>query len=213
MLNNATKLSVSLATLLMASVASAVTAQPYGSYDRRDDNGYYTGERGYGYDRNPNFGYGSANDSRYGDRNRDPYGYEPPRIPGRTFNGNDQPDQRLTGTPGDDIFYAGHSSTIMTGGPGSDRFVFNDQPWQPGHITDFMPGQDILDLRPLFMMSNYRGNDPVREGYIQLKATDAGTMVYFAPNGQTNGPPWPIAITTLDNIRPEQVQRSDYLFR
>jgi hypothetical protein len=101
----------------------------------------------------------------------------------------------------------------MTGGQGSDRFVFDVEPWNAGHITDFTPGEDILDLRPLFMMSNYRGNDPVRDGYLQFKATDSGTQVLFDPDGPASGHPWPTMLTTLDNIRPDQIQRNGWLWR
>src|SRR6267142_3330582 len=139
-----------LAALLTASALSSAGAQSYGNY------GSYPGNNYNNYGRTYDDPYASDRytapytdrnyDSRSNNRNtRDRYGYEPPRVAGQTFTANDQPGQRLMGTQGDDVFHAGHNAVVMTGGPGSDRFVFDAEPWNAGHIADFMPGDDILD--------------------------------------------------------------------
>src|SRR5882672_1813365 len=101
------KLGVALAGLLTASVAGSASAQPYGRYDGNDYGRTYDSGRDYERDQ-----YARPDDGRGYDSNdrddRDRYGYESPRIPGRTFSANDQPGQRLTGTRGDDVFHAGH---------------------------------------------------------------------------------------------------------
>jgi len=207
MLRKTTMLSLgcALAALLTTSSATTAGAQPYGGY-YGNDNGYgrpYNDRDRAPYDR-------PYTDRNYGPRDRN---YEPPRRPGRTFTANDQPGERLTGTPGDDVFHAGHNSVVMTGRGGADRFVFDVEPWNAGHITDFEPGEDILDLRPLFRTTNFRGPDPIRAGLIEFRATDQGTEVYFDPDGPANGHPWPTHVTTLDNIRPDQIQSTDWLWR
>jgi hypothetical protein len=100
---------------------------------------------------------------------------------GQTFIADDTRDQSLAGGTGDDIFYAGHNSVVVTGGGGADRFVFPHLPWNTsGHITDFVLGTDTLDLTALFAMAGYTGSDPVADGYIRLESDGAdGTRVLF----------------------------------
>ena len=52
----------------------------------------------------------------------------------------------LDGGAGNDIFHAGDSNATLTGGAGRDRFGFSSEASAPTVITDFQPGQDIVDL-------------------------------------------------------------------
>lgn len=57
-------------------------------------------------------------------------------------NGNDI----LFGGPQDDFLFAGKGKQTMTGGTGHDHFVF-DSPGIVATITDYRPGEDVLDFR------------------------------------------------------------------
>jgi hypothetical protein len=54
----------------------------------------------------------------------------------------------LSGGAGADTLFAGSASDILTGGAGADRFVFT-QCGDPGRITDFTSGEDLIDLSAL----------------------------------------------------------------
>ena len=83
---------------------------------------------------------------------------------GETLTANDTAGQQLTGTPNDDIFYAGHNAVVMTGDGGADSFVFQAVPWNAGQITDFVSGTDKIDLSALLSAAGYTGSAPVADG-------------------------------------------------
>jgi len=98
-----------------------------------DANNALTGEVGddrlFGRDGDDNILGGDGNDMLYGDK------------------GNDV----LKGDAGDDVLQGGSGRDVMTGGSGSDRFVFKagDAGLSyngPDRITDFVTGQDVIDL-------------------------------------------------------------------
>lgn len=135
----------------------------------------------------------------------------PPSGPGQTIT-SDQYGDTLVGTAGDDTLVAGQGPDQMTGAGGADRFVWRDLPWNAGHVTDFTPGTDQLDLRPLFQAWGYSGTDPVADGRLAFGDDGAGnTQVYF-DRDDPNGGDWPFLITTLDGVSPGQVRPGDWLF-
>jgi hypothetical protein len=69
---------------------------------------------------------------------------------GQAFTRSDTPGQVLTGTSGDDMFYAGHRSAVKTGNRGPDNFIFRYAPFNAGHMTDFTAGTVTLELTALF---------------------------------------------------------------
>ena len=114
------------------------------------------------------------------------------------------------GGTGDDIFYTGHNSVVITGGSGGDRYVFQHVPWNnTGHITDFALGIDRLDFSALFAAAGYTGSDPVADGYVRFVSDGAGgTRVLFDADGP-GGNPWPSLITTLDHVSPTGLSRTE----
>ncbi|RAK58446.1 hypothetical protein DJ021_00845 [Phenylobacterium hankyongense] len=117
----------------------------------------------------------------------------------------------LTGGAGNDTLNAGQGPDQLTGAAGADHFVWNNLPWNPGHVTDFTPGTDVLDLRPLFAAAGYTGTNPIADQVLQFQADGAGnTKVYFDPDGP--GGQWGTTITTLDHVAPSQISSSDWLF-
>ncbi len=127
---------------------------------------------------------------------------------GDTITSNDF-GSTLIGGAGNDTFIAGHGADTMTGGAGSDTFTFNMLPWNAGHITDFTPGVDKLDLAGIFQSVGYTGANPVADGYLSFAADGAGnTSVLFHTPGQS----WPTLITTLNGVSPSSITAADYGF-
>lgn len=56
-------------------------------------------------------------------------------------------DDRITGNDADNVITGGAGNDLLTGGAGSDRFVFGTG-WGQDRVTDFTPGEDVIDLRP-----------------------------------------------------------------
>ncbi|MDB5450846.1 MAG: endo,3,4-beta-glycanase [Phenylobacterium sp.] len=123
------------------------------------------------------------------------------------------PGATLTGGAGADTLNASQGSDRLTGGAGADAFAFAKPPWSAGHITDFTPGVDVIDLRGLFTAAGYHGGDPIADGYLSFQSDGAGgTKVMFDQDGWAAGTPWPITVTTLDGVAPASLHSSDWLF-
>ncbi|MDO8911433.1 MAG: type I secretion C-terminal target domain-containing protein [Phenylobacterium sp.] len=126
---------------------------------------------------------------------------------------SDYPGAPLVGGSGADTLQASRGADQLTGGSGRDHFVFGDLPWSAGRITDFQPGADVLDLRPLFAQVGYRGGDPRADGYLRLEDNGhGGTTVLFDSDGWGSSNPWSTTITHLDGVKPAALSSSDWLF-
>jgi hypothetical protein len=101
----------------------------------------------------------------------------------------------------------------MSGNGGADHLVWNALPWRAGAVTDFTPGVDKLDLRPLFQQAGYSGADPIGDHRLEFRDDGhGGTAVYF-DRDDPNGGDWPFLITTLQGVAPAQIGAGDWLFR
>ena len=119
----------------------------------------------------------------------------------------------LAGGAGADTLNAGQGPDTLTGGAGADHFVFAKAPWNAGHVTDFMPGADVIDLRQLFAGTGYAGANPLADHWLEFRADGSGgTQVYVDLDGP-QGSQWPTLVTTLDHITPAQISAQDWLFR
>ncbi len=128
---------------------------------------------------------------------------------GDTITTNDAASTLIGGT-GNDTLIAGHGADTLSGG-GDDSFVFNVLPWNAGHITDFNPTADVLDLHGIFAGIGYAGSNPVGDGYLNFVDDGSGnTKVYVDPQGP--GTAIPILVTTLDHVLPSALHQGDYIF-
>ena len=120
----------------------------------------------------------------------------------------------LNGGAGNDIIIAGRNADVLTGGAGSDIFQFDNLPWAGTRVTDFTAGTDMLDLRNLFIASNYTGTNPVADGYLSFQSDGAGgTKVLFDADGPNPAMPWQFLVATLDNVSPASLQMQvDWFF-
>jgi hypothetical protein len=125
----------------------------------------------------------------------------PPVVAGVVLTSS-APGATLTGGAGADTLNASQGADHLTGGAGADTFAFAAMPWSAGHITDFQPGVDKLDLSALYT-SGYTGTDPVADGYVTFVSDGlGGTKVMLDPDGTNPAQPWPFTIVTLDGVSP-----------
>ena len=139
---------------------------------------------------------------------------------GETVIGNDQGDafysnnsaNHLIGGAGADTFYIGRGGDTVTGGGGADAFVFMESPYAAGHITDFNPWQDHIDLTGILHRAGYFGSDPMGAGFIRLDDDANGNgRLWIDPQGGYGAKGWSLA-TTLDGVSSAYLhQHGDWL--
>jgi len=115
-------------------------------------------------------------------------------------NGNDV----INAGAGNDTIVVGTGADSLTGGAGNDTFLFPAVADKGSHITDFTPGQDLLDLRSLMKAAGYGGADPVHDNFLHLVQTGGDTNVVIDPHG--NGDAAAHTVVTLDHILPAAVK-------
>ena len=117
----------------------------------------------------------------------------------------------LTGTAGDDLFVGGLGADVLTGGAGRDSFVYRGIDEGADTVTDFTPGQDRVDLRPLFAALGLTGN-PFATGHARVVSGNSGAIVQI----DTDGPSGPLAfrpLLTLRRLLPAQIDLNrDFMF-
>jgi beta-glucanase (GH16 family) len=105
----------------------------------------------------------------------------------------------ISGGAGDDTFILGRGGDVVTGGGGADHYVFNETPWAAGHITDFDPAHDVIDLSGLLARSGYAGSNPIGDGYIKLVADGSGGTQIWSDLDQIAHAGWWL-VTALDGV-------------
>lgn len=115
-------------------------------------------------------------------------------------------DNTLYGGAGNDQLIAGRYADTLIGNSGRDMFVFKKLPVRAGHIKDFAPGIDTLDLRSLF--SGQKGN-PVADGRLMFKDNGSGdTLVKVKASSGAM-----VTLTVLDNVSPDKLfAQADYFY-
>lgn len=94
----------------------------------------------------------------------------------KTFIGTADRDV-IVGSPGDDVIIGGGGGDTLTGGGGVNVFVSTSMRDAGDTITDFVPGQDFLDLRGVLAEVGYAGTDPVADGVVSFFASPQGATV------------------------------------
>ena len=120
----------------------------------------------------------------------------------------------LTGGAGADTLIAATGPDTLTGAGGADRFVYGDVPWQAGHVTDFTPGVDKLDVSGWLTKVGYAGTNPIADSYIKLISDGQGdTWIYFDRDGTGTADQWGAFVTTLDHVSPGSVTLGDWIIK
>jgi beta-glucanase (GH16 family) len=117
----------------------------------------------------------------------------------------------IVGGAGNDTLVAGHGADKLTGGAGENVFVFNALPWKAGHITDFNPATDVLDLTGIFKSIGYTGSNPIADGYLSFVSDGSGNTKVFV-NSHNPSDPRSTLVTTLDHMTSGSITAQDYVF-
>ncbi len=105
----------------------------------------------------------------------------------------------ITGTKAGDIIIGLEAEDTLTGGLGSDQFVYNRLADAGDVITDFEVGNDQIVLTELFANLDYHGSDAMVDGYIQLVQENSGVGVNIDPDG-LNGQESFIPLTFVEGV-------------
>ncbi|MCR5873950.1 type I secretion C-terminal target domain-containing protein [Phenylobacterium sp. J426] len=110
------------------------------------------------------------------------------------------PGDALIGGSGADTLHASQGPDVLTGGAGPDVFAWTVQPWSPARVTDFVVGEDRLDLSALLDAAGYTGSDPVADGYVLLfDDGQGGTKVLVDADGP--GGAWASYVVQLEKAQ------------
>ncbi|MGH6828582.1 MAG: family 16 glycosylhydrolase, partial [Rhizomicrobium sp.] len=114
--------------------------------------------------------------------------------------------QLLIGAPGNDVFYPGTNSVVMTGEGQTNTYIYTALPTQSGHITDFDPTNDTINLSGLLGTVGYTGSDPFGDGTLSL-ASDGhgGTDLQYDHNGNAT------VIVDLDHVGFSALTGADFI--
>lgn len=85
--------------------------------------------------------------------------------------------QAITGTDGDDLIVGNAAADTITGKGGADTFVYRSLRDGVDTITDFVPGEDRLNLRGVRASVGYAGADALADGRVRVIDSAAGAVV------------------------------------
>lgn len=103
----------------------------------------------------------------------------------------------LKGTAADEIIYGGIGADVLSGGGGRDSFIYRHPNEGTDTITDFVPGQDVVDLRGLLATLGYTGTSPFADGWVRVVSGNSGAVVQI----DSDGPAGPAAFAPLAILR------------
>jgi len=110
----------------------------------------------------------------------------------------------LLGTPGDDRLVGGAGADTLSGGGGRNVFVYESLRDAGDTITDFVPGQDRIDLRTLLAAIGASPAGALASGVLRLQASGANTLLLVDTDGLA-GAGAPRTLATLLNVGPAQL--------
>ena len=114
----------------------------------------------------------------------------------------------ITGTSGDDRIISGKGRDIITGGGGSDIFVYKSYKDGGDTITDFAAANDLIDLSLIFASPNYRSTDAF-DDYVQLIQLGSNTEVQINPVGDARDTFR--TLVTLENVTVANLSASNFI--
>ncbi len=125
----------------------------------------------------------------------------------KSINGSSRGDL-LTGTAGDDRIKGGAGADQITTGTGRDVLVYDSIRDALDTVTDFTPGQDVIDL--VALVSGLRATagaaiDPLSGGFITWTDSASGLQIRVDADGHT-GSATPRPLVTLRGVTASQFQ-------
>jgi hypothetical protein len=116
----------------------------------------------------------------------------------------------LVGTAENERFIGGQGADLITGGLGEDVFVYQSIRDAGDTIKGFERGKDKIDLTLVLQSFGYTGFNPLKDGYVQLSAYSAGTIVSLDSDG-SKGSLTPRPYIYVETIQPTQLTPLDFL--
>ena len=122
----------------------------------------------------------------------------------------------LTGNGGDDVIDGGIGSEILTGGEGADRFVYESFFDAVDTITDFEPGEDVIDFSAILnTVEPYSRRNPsylsdnAFEDYLRFESVGSDTQVKLDRRGDLDDAFF--TMVTLEGVQPDELTASDFI--
>lgn len=116
----------------------------------------------------------------------------------KSVQGSGQRDT-LVGTAGDDVLTGGIGADTLTGGAGRDTFVYQSMRDATDTITDFTPGEDLLDITVLLQSLGVSGSQPFAEGVARWVSVAGGVQLQIDSDG-SSGPATARPLVTLKGL-------------
>lgn len=104
----------------------------------------------------------------------------------------------IIGGDRNDIIIGGQGVDILTGGAGADIFQYNSIVDIGDIITDFTPGEDLIDLSRVLSGVGYFGDNPIDDSYISFRSLGSSTIVQIDPDGI--GSARPLNFIRVENV-------------
>ena len=115
-------------------------------------------------------------------------------------------DTNIQGTEQADDIIGNSQGNIITGLGGRDLFIYNEIGDNPDTITDFVLGEDKIVLTNLLANTDFQGNNPIADDFVQFSASGSDTVLSIDSDGLGNLQPQ--ALLTVRNVAIEDLSNS-----
>ncbi|MEO1522926.1 MAG: GDSL-type esterase/lipase family protein [Cyanobacteria bacterium J06633_2] len=106
---------------------------------------------------------------------------------GRDFLNGQAGRDRLLGQGGADILIGGSGKDVLTGNQGRDVFLFQKLSDGVDTITDFRPGEDMIDVREILNKPAFEAPNPFAKFQSFIRLSQRGSAVAVQIDGDGNG--------------------------
>ena len=116
-------------------------------------------------------------------------------------------DTNIQGTEQADDIIGNSQGNIITGLVGRDLFIYNEIGDTPDTITDFVLGEDKIVLTNLLANTDFQGNNPIADDFVQFNASGSDTVLSIDSDGLGNLQPQ--ALLIVQNVAIEDLSNSN----
>ena len=116
-------------------------------------------------------------------------------------------DSNIQGTEQADDIIGNSQGNLITGLGGRDLFIYNEIGDNPDTITDFVLGEDKIVLTNLLANTDFQGNNPIADDFIQFNTIGSDTVLSIDSDGLGNLQPQ--ALLIVQNVAIEDLSNSN----